>query len=334
MLIDHGEDFGITSHGDQARISGTVVHNGACGIYSSGDDCQIDAFASGSPYVNITDAYLGDVLISGSRTTGVRDGDRRVGPVCPLRDRRCRPENRHRCRRRRRPDRDHRHRLPGRRPPAVQLELADRRGHQHGACGTSPGPSPRSPRPGPCCPPSSTASPPSRPGGLIPGCFWAGRSVSQSMTLDVIWYEPFIVYSPITVTALGIDIISAVGRLDRPPQHLLGELGVAARHPAAVRRHDQHRRDRPGATLRPDAGTQPRPVPQGVHRFGHRQHPCRPPRPASMIGSGTDVWTGHIDRMSVAAAYAALPASGTAWTTVTGVTSVGSCTALWMKWTS
>jgi hypothetical protein len=68
VLIDHGQDYGITYHGDQGRIYGTVIHNGAVGIYTSGQDCTISAFASGSPYINPTDSYLGDILISGSRT--------------------------------------------------------------------------------------------------------------------------------------------------------------------------------------------------------------------------------------------------------------------------
>jgi hypothetical protein len=68
VIIDHGQDYGITCHGEQCRISGTVVHNGAVGIFTSGADCQINAFASGSPWVNPVDGYMGDILISGSRT--------------------------------------------------------------------------------------------------------------------------------------------------------------------------------------------------------------------------------------------------------------------------
>jgi hypothetical protein len=68
VLIDHGQDYGITCHGDHARIFCRAVHNGAVGIFSSGSDCQINAFASGSPWVNAGNTvYLGDILISGSR---------------------------------------------------------------------------------------------------------------------------------------------------------------------------------------------------------------------------------------------------------------------------
>jgi hypothetical protein len=68
VLIDHGQDFGITSHGDQARIYGTVVHNGACGIAITGEDCHVAALVSGSPWVNIVNTqYLGDLVISGAR---------------------------------------------------------------------------------------------------------------------------------------------------------------------------------------------------------------------------------------------------------------------------
>jgi hypothetical protein len=69
VLIDHGQDFGITSHSDQARIYGTVVHNGAVNIACTGADSHVQAFASGAPNVNMTNTvWLGDIVISGSRT--------------------------------------------------------------------------------------------------------------------------------------------------------------------------------------------------------------------------------------------------------------------------
>jgi hypothetical protein len=68
VLIDHGQDYGITCHGNQARIFCTAIHNGALGIAVFGDDCQVNAFASGSPYINDGNTvYLGDIVVSGSR---------------------------------------------------------------------------------------------------------------------------------------------------------------------------------------------------------------------------------------------------------------------------
>jgi hypothetical protein len=68
VLIDHGQDFGITSHGDRCRIFGTVVHHGATNIACDGVDCRIDAFVSGAPYNNVVDGYLADMVLSGTRT--------------------------------------------------------------------------------------------------------------------------------------------------------------------------------------------------------------------------------------------------------------------------
>jgi hypothetical protein len=69
VLIDHGQDFGITCHGERARIFCTVVHNGACNIYATGADSRIDAFVSGAQWVNVANVlWLGDLVISGPRT--------------------------------------------------------------------------------------------------------------------------------------------------------------------------------------------------------------------------------------------------------------------------
>jgi hypothetical protein len=68
VLIDHGQDYGITCHGNRARIFCTSIHNGAIGIATFGDDCQVNAYASGSPWVNDGNTqYLGDIVFSGSR---------------------------------------------------------------------------------------------------------------------------------------------------------------------------------------------------------------------------------------------------------------------------
>jgi hypothetical protein len=69
VMIDNGQDFGITCHGNQARIFCTAIHNGACNIYVAGVDARIDARASGAPWMNAQNTlWLGDIIIGGSRT--------------------------------------------------------------------------------------------------------------------------------------------------------------------------------------------------------------------------------------------------------------------------
>jgi hypothetical protein len=85
VLIDHGQDFRITCHGERARSSAPSSTTGR--IYATGADSRIGAFVSGAPWVNVANTlWLGDLVISGPRT---RRPARSlfVGAVFHLRDR-------------------------------------------------------------------------------------------------------------------------------------------------------------------------------------------------------------------------------------------------------
>ncbi len=171
----------------------------------------------------------------------------------------------------------------------------------------------------------------------VPNCFPVTGSAGASRVLDRMYYEPFRVERTITVTDIGIDIITPASAGNKARLNIFAatsawQAGARQLVDAEVSADSGGLKTRTGLSLT---------LTPGIYLASLQPQATILTRAVSMsgdcfIGSNIDVWSTWINEMYASLAYVATPSTGTAWVSSGAalVTTAGFIHGIWMKWTT